>query len=762
MQYLVPALDSGGGGGFSPLSLPTLRQFALDGRTPYYSLSKVDGLEVLNPLESYGTLRSPRKGRVWQFDGVNDYGVVPAAVYPNIRTTMTISMWFNAASLAANSRLICFGGNILNFQFTATGKLFCGSYNGSIVIGATTTTTFTTGGWFHVAYTFDPSGGVVYVNGIQEATHIAVIPLTNNSINRIGSDNSGTSCFGGSLRDIRFFSTAKTAAEILAIKNGADDSVGLLAHYPCNEEGGTTGYDISGNANHLTLTNITTATFHATDAAISRNRNNEVGYREGRNLLRYSEQFDNAAWTKQSGVTVTPNQALSPIGDMTADLITGAGTTGVIQTVIANGTLTRSVWLRAVSGALSVVLKDANITGITITANLTTDWQRFSWVENNGSGAQSIWIDDIPAGGIYAWGAQIESGTTLTDYMKTEGTAHTPGVIIPKRLGSDLAADGNALTETGKSPYPIVVETPCITFDGVSAYADLGSPFIPTSGDFELEILASFPADPAGYAGVLSQSQQFDVSSGFYIATTGVSTWKVSFGVLNNGIVITPPTDTLCRIRTRKVGTTFYVSINDEAETSVLCPSSVLSANTFLAHLDGGTNSASRVADLRITVDGITTYFPLQEGAGRDVHWYKSDGTYGVIPNAIVNGTLANIWANRVPSQVQDHCVNHGGRIGAGGEFILGVPGTNLCADGNTKSISAGNLGNPFSRANFNPFTAAELNGLGLETAYAPGTARQSVAPVDTKFRRLGDDRFIALSAPATGTDKTKLEEYCS
>ena len=39
------------------------------------------------------------------------------------------------------------------------------------------------------------------------------------------------------------------------------------------------------------------------------------------NLLTYSEQFDNAAWTK-SGVTVTANTTISPDGTQNADKLT--------------------------------------------------------------------------------------------------------------------------------------------------------------------------------------------------------------------------------------------------------------------------------------------------------------------------------------------------------------------------------------------------------------------------------------------------------
>ena len=74
------------------------------------------------------------------------------------------------------------------------------------------------------------------------------------------------------------------------------------------------------------------------------------------NRLTYSEQFDNAVWTKTAGVTVTPNASLAPDGTVTADSITydGTGLTNnyrIYQTVAppaVGAQVTTAIWLRSI------------------------------------------------------------------------------------------------------------------------------------------------------------------------------------------------------------------------------------------------------------------------------------------------------------------------------------------------------------------------------------------------------------------------------
>jgi len=125
------------------------------------------------------------------------------------------------------------------------------------------------------------------------------------------------------------------------------------------------------------------------------------------NTCTYSEDMSNAAWTKQANVVVTPNQALDPDGNMTADLVVGTGPSlGIFNTYDNNDVTnltTMGIWLRGVNGGETVRIQNASQAVGTTTCNLTTAWQYFTLTEVSGHASQGckIYIRDIPAGCIY-------------------------------------------------------------------------------------------------------------------------------------------------------------------------------------------------------------------------------------------------------------------------------------------------------------------------------------------------------------------------
>lgn len=781
-------VGAGGGGPFSPTSLSALRQFALDGSTPYYSPTKVNNLEVLNPLESYGTLRAPRQGRCWLFDGSDDYGVVSGHPLSGYTGDFTLCAWVKLSASGSTPMMFSADPVRLEFRFNGAARVLqvISTTGISASINSPNATPLNT--WTHVAATFTAATKTftIYENGLSVASVVgtgANIDFGNSL--HIGA-RAGLSPFPGLMHSIRIIKRAVTNfTDIMAGGEDASD----FAHYPCNEESGLIGYDIGPNAYHLTLTNITQSTFHATDTSLTTNRNNEFGYGLANNLFTNSEDITSSGgWvsiTHGTAITSVANNALDPNGGMTADTITfpiPISTSGQYAiwrksySTSVVGTYTFSVWLSSPTSH-SVYLRINDNTGNKgkVLCNLTPTPQRFSVTGTTSTsvtiisgdiGADGNTSETMVAGSVVAWGAQLELSTEATRYTKT-GSATISGVYIPKRLSSDLAADGGALTATGRSPLPIVVETPCITGDGSAVYADLGSALIPASADFDISI-RYYQVSAAAIHTIISQG----VSGSFMLLQTNFNGGGVQ---VNQCVWLTPAGYTSAtpiiagwnKFRLTRVGSLFSLYVNDILITTKSSVTAI-SADTstqILRRASGIQLSSGRIADLRITTGGHTTYFPLQDGPGssntnRNIAWYKSDGTYGVINNAIVNGTIANIWANRCPGYVQDHCVNYGGRLGAGGEFILGVPDTSLCADGNAITLPAGRHGNPFSRRNHNPFLAAELNGRSIPTALAPGGSIAGVTPSDSMFYRANDDRLVLLSEAATGSDLTNLQDY--
>jgi len=169
------------------------------------------------------------------------------------------------------------------------------------------------------------------------------------------------------------------------------------------------------------------------------------------NLITYSEDFTQSSWTKSGVTQVTSNQATSPDGTKNADLIVSDGTTGVFKPNISvTGVVTRSVYLKSVTGTVNVILKDPNLTITSKSLSVTTEWQRFELTENNGTSLQGLWVDDIPSSGIYAWGAQVEQQTQAETYAPTFG--------LPVTI--DLFTENNYGTMTNMVAGDIVPDTP--------------------------------------------------------------------------------------------------------------------------------------------------------------------------------------------------------------------------------------------------------------------------------------------------------------
>ena len=143
-------------------------------------------------------------------------------------------------------------------------------------------------------------------------------------------------------------------------------------------------------------------------------------------LLTQSEYYSGSTWIKQSGTTVTQNttDTLSPEGKYNASKVTSNGSNGLFHTVAysGGGANTKSIYLKGVSGGEVVYLKDPYQTVSTKSCTLTTEWQRFTLSETQTSSA-SLWIDDIPSGGIYMWGAMLELGSYVSSYIPSYGTS---------------------------------------------------------------------------------------------------------------------------------------------------------------------------------------------------------------------------------------------------------------------------------------------------------------------------------------------------
>lgn len=155
------------------------------------------------------------------------------------------------------------------------------------------------------------------------------------------------------------------------------------------------------------------------------------------NLLLWSEEFQQAAWTK-TGVTVTADQVNDPNGELTADLVDANDILAARIDQAAPGapvaglTYTLSVYFKAgpdsLGGAGTLALVDdaggSNVAAIE--SSLATEWLRVAVSIEAQPGATALTCrirpDEDDGKSLYVWGAKLEEGPVATAYVKREGT----------------------------------------------------------------------------------------------------------------------------------------------------------------------------------------------------------------------------------------------------------------------------------------------------------------------------------------------------
>ena len=186
-----------------------------------------------------------------------------------------------------------------------------------------------------------------------------------------------------------------------------------------------------------------------------------------RNLLNYTEQFDNGAWIKGSGTTLTPNYAASPIGTQTADrlVMPATASTYMAQNIqLESGkAYTFSAYVKATAGNSSFNMYNfaAGWASYLGNSTATSEWQRFSFTTTAASSSMSHFginnFDDSYASDILIWGAQVEVATEASNYQKrvTDIDVTESGVGEVYYLKFDGASDAMSLTGLTSPNTPI-------------------------------------------------------------------------------------------------------------------------------------------------------------------------------------------------------------------------------------------------------------------------------------------------------------------
>ena len=173
------------------------------------------------------------------------------------------------------------------------------------------------------------------------------------------------------------------------------------------------------------------------------------------NLLTYSEQFDNADWSKIS-TTITENTTTAPNGILTADTMSvTSNTSRILNTVVySSGTYTISVWMKTTSvitsGSMRFYLVVDGVS-IIIPFTPTTEWQRFEYTFTANTSITSIQFrGNTFVGDVAIWGAQLELGAYPTSYIPTTSASVT--------RNADVVSMTNASAYIGQTEGTIFVD----------------------------------------------------------------------------------------------------------------------------------------------------------------------------------------------------------------------------------------------------------------------------------------------------------------
>jgi hypothetical protein len=204
-----------------------------------------------------------------------------------------------------------------------------------------------------------------------------------------------------------------------------------------------------------------------------------------KNLLGFTEAFDNAAWTKGNS-SISANTIAAPNGSLSADtLVSAASTTATFTNQAFTSTAaayTFSVYVKASgarfvqllwTGGISTNFANFDLTLATVTSGNYTSasitdaangWYRLAITSTLSGAAGNTNINLVDSGaatrgssftgdgisGVYLWGAQLSSSASLDSYTPNFGAAPSAAAAHGPRLDYDpstLAAKGLLVEE---------------------------------------------------------------------------------------------------------------------------------------------------------------------------------------------------------------------------------------------------------------------------------------------------------------------------
>ena len=417
-------------------------------------------VQIANPINIFGNLDF---GGATAYTGVSAVTFAATSGIKTIRTNgrtfgggVTFSgvggAWNCSDNLSAAGTLTLTAGTFNLNSYNLTAAAFSSNNSnvrtftqgsGSFTVTGSSATIWNTGTSTNLTYTTTPTVNANYSGAVGSRTinTDATSPI---NLNVTAGTDTITNVAGSGFNNLDFTGFAGTLANVGRFIYG-----NLIL---------STGMTLTAGALITQFSGVGTATITSNTQTFT-------------NLILYSEQFDNAVWTKGVGLVVTADTTVAPDSTTTGDTVTADSSISIYQgvTSVIGIAYTQSMYIKAGGGnpATSLLFRDDTGAGRNITVNPATGVVTSPSGTLISSGSTSVgngWYriymsylaDTTTVRGLirpssaglaqtfFVWGAQTEIGATLTTYIPT--TATTASITGDRIMDFPVTFNGTGTT----------------------------------------------------------------------------------------------------------------------------------------------------------------------------------------------------------------------------------------------------------------------------------------------------------------------------